>query len=104
MGQRVDAVDAAERPEVDQHDLAAQVGDAQRTGIEPLIDTDEVWRRATGFDELHRCDGLVLVGTMGLQREPKQTNRRDDGRSSLRSRIHGCFLLQTNLAIRIEFG
>ena len=35
VGQHVVAVDAAKRPEIEQHDLAAQLGKRDRTGIDP---------------------------------------------------------------------
>ena len=40
--QCVDAVDAAVGPEIHQHHLAAQVGDMERPGVEPVADADEV--------------------------------------------------------------
>ena len=36
IGKDVVAVDAAESPEIEQHDLAAQLGQGDRTGIDPV--------------------------------------------------------------------
>ena len=44
--QRIDAVDAAIGPEIHQHHLAAEIGDVERRGIEPVADAGEV-RRCT---------------------------------------------------------
>jgi hypothetical protein len=56
------AVDAREGPEVDEHDLAAEVGKGQRRGVEPPVDTREVRRNDALADREHLPAGARRCG------------------------------------------
>jgi hypothetical protein len=74
VGQRVDTVVTAIRPEVDQKDLAAQFRNIQRSGIEPGFDADKVRCRNAGVRQCHRRGDLAFIGTWPRNGAPnKQT-------------------------------
>src|ERR1700731_2299085 len=54
IGQRMQAIDTIERPEIDQHHLAAQRLRRQRRRIQPFDGTGEAWQRAF-HREIGRC-------------------------------------------------
>ncbi len=62
IGERVDAIDAAKSPEVEDNDLAAEVGQLQRTGrIEPVGSTLELGRGYAPLLPLVRGIAIVLA-------------------------------------------
>jgi hypothetical protein len=69
--QRPSAVDAAVCPEIDEDDLAAQVRNAQWTGVEPVADADKVWRGPLSVDQGRLSLGRFFVLRMTRQRQSK---------------------------------
>ena len=73
--QRVDAIDAAICPEVDEDDFAAQIRNAQWVGIEPIADTDKVRRDPLSLGQGRLSLGFFVVGITRL-RQSQQTSGR----------------------------
>jgi hypothetical protein len=55
MRERVHAVDAAIGPEIHQHHFAAQIGQFERRGIEPVAEADEIGRGGLRRGDIERC-------------------------------------------------
>src|ERR1700694_1469854 len=87
--QRIDTIDAAIGPEIHQHHLAAQAGHAERRGIEPVADADEIWRGALRCGDREggcrfACNNAAEVGTYRAD----QTKGNHRSRCSERSYRH----------------
>ena len=59
VGKDVMAVDAAERPEIEQDDLAAQLGKSDRAGVDPVDASSQARRRRLDVYETGFTYGLL---------------------------------------------
>ncbi|VVU54209.1 hypothetical protein BAN20980_06833 [Burkholderia anthina] len=82
---RMNAVDARVRPEIDQYDLAAQPVELERRAVVPAVDAGEIGRRRAGRRGRH---SRVVAGA-GERGDPGRGGEGDDDGGSLESGQHG---------------